>query len=50
MATGSVVQIQEPEVTFEELAQSARKLRKLRVPANCASSCCRSPFIGLRRH
>ena len=34
MATGSQVQIQEPEVTFEELAQSARKLRKplLQIP------------------
>ena len=52
MATGSVVQIQEPEVTFEELAQSARKLRKqlLQIPVYRAEKALKfmTPRVGIR--
>jgi len=52
MATGSQVQIQEPEVTFEELAQSARKLRKqlLQIPVHRAEKALKfmTPRVGIR--
>ena len=52
MATGSQVQIQEPEVTFEELAQSARKLRKplLQIPVFQAEKALKfmTPRVGVR--
>ena len=52
MATGAQVQIQEPEVTFEELAQSARKLRKqlLQIPVYRAEKALKfmTPRVGIR--
>ena len=52
MVTGSQVQIQEPEVTFEELAQSARKLRKqlLQIPVYQAEKALKfmTPRVGIR--
>ena len=52
MPTGSKVAIQEPEVTFEELAQSARKLRKqlLQIPVNQAEKALKfmTPRVGVR--
>ena len=52
MATGSQVKIQEPEVTFEELAQSARKLRKqlLQIPVFRAEKALKfmTPRVGIR--
>ncbi len=48
----SAVSIQEPEVTFEELAQSARKLRKqlLQIPTNRAEKALKymTPRVGIR--
>lgn len=52
MATGSQVQIQEPKVTFEELVQSARKLRKqlLQIPVYRAEKALKfmTPRVGIR--
>ena len=52
MAVGSQVQIQEPELTFEELAQSARKLRKqlLQIPVYQAEKALKymTPRVGIR--
>jgi hypothetical protein len=52
MANNATVLIQEPEVTFEELAQSARKLRKqlLQIPVYRAEKALKfmTPRVGIR--
>ena len=52
MADTSKVVIQEPDIKFEELGESARKLRKqlLQIPVNRAEKALKfmTPSVGLR--